>query len=249
MSRSAFSFFVSALLHVTVLGALAWGWTMLPERSMRKGEVSTLIVVMAGAPESAPVEIEQPLDSPSTPEQKPQQISPPKSDLPKNNPQLRRDTPQPPATPSEEDAPPPVMLAERQKLEIAPDATPPPPSVRHVTKQHNQPLEATITIIQPVESGAKVDQQPRKLPRNPKPEYPADARAAGLSGRVVLLVSIAADGSVTDARVLQSSGVASLDRSAQTTVQSRWRFEPARSAGVPVPIEVTLGFNFGFEEP
>lgn len=226
---------------------MAWSWTALPDRYTKEGEVITLLATAPSMAEPQPVDIERPIQPPSTSEQRPQQLEPPKSDLPKNNPQLRRDLPRPPATPSPHDAPPPVLIAERQKQELALESSPPPQPTREPIRK--QMVEAVMAVMQPVESGARVDQAPRKLASNPKPEYPADARAAGLSGRVVLLIHISAQGDVSSASVQKSSGVASLDESALNTVQNRWRFEPARRAGVAVPLEVTIGINFGFEQP
>jgi protein TonB len=238
---------ISGILHLIVLGVMAWSWSVLPDRHMREGEVITLLAMAPSTAEPQPVDVERPIQPPSTSEQRPQQLEPPKSELPKNNPQLRRDIPRPPATPSPHDTPPPVLIAERQKQELALESAPPP---QPTPKPHRQQLvEAVMTVRQPVESGARVDQAPRKLASNPKPEYPAAARAAGQSGRVVLLIKISATGRVSQARVLNSSGVASLDQSALTTVQNRWRFEPARRAGVAVPLEVTIGINFGFDQP
>ena len=230
-----------------VLGAMAWTWSVLPDRQTREGEVITLLAMAPSTAEPQPVDVERPIEPPSTAEQQPQQLEPPKSELPKSNPQLRRDVPRPPATPSPHDAPPQVLIAERQKQELALDSAPPPqPTQKPIRKQV---VEAVMTVMQPVDSGARVDQAPRKLASNPKPEYPAAARAAGQSGRVVLLINISATGEVSRARVLKTSGVASLDQSALTTVLNLWRFEPARRAGVAVPLEVTIGINFGFDQP
>jgi protein TonB len=68
---------------------------------------------------------------------------------------------------------------------------------------------------------------------NPAPQYPPDALKARQTGRVVLRVKIAADGSVVAASIHRSSGVRSLDRAALETVQ-RWRFAPAQSSSLPI---------------
>ena len=60
--------------------------------------------------------------------------------------------------------------------------------------------------------------------RVPKPEYPAIARRWGHEGTVVLEIVIAAEGSVSDARVLKSSGYDELDEAAIDIVLKRWRF-------------------------
>ncbi len=79
---------------------------------------------------------------------------------------------------------------------------------------------------------------------NPKPAYPELARQRGQEGTVVLLVDVGADGTAAAVTVRQSSGFTLLDRAAQIAVQ-RWRFKPARLAGVSVPgrVEVPVAFR------
>lgn len=68
---------------------------------------------------------------------------------------------------------------------------------------------------------------------NPSPQYPSDALRARRTGRVVLRVAIATDGSVTEASVYRSSGVRSLDQAALEAVR-KWRFETRQSASAPL---------------
>jgi protein TonB len=78
------------------------------------------------------------------------------------------------------------------------------------------------------------DEEPSKPEPVFKPEieYTAAARAEGVEGRLVLKLTIAADGSVSDVDVV--SGVEpALDASAIATVR-RWRFKPAMKCGRPV---------------
>jgi protein TonB len=76
-----------------------------------------------------------------------------------------------------------------------------------------------------VEGGAPVPD-----PANVAPEYPAAAKKRGLTGDVVLLVTIEPDGKVSDAVVEASSGHDLLDRAAVTAVR-RWRFVRADHGG------------------
>lgn len=94
-----------------------------------------------------------------------------------------------------------------------------------------------------VQAGAKVDEMPLQLPANPEPPYPNDAWQAGREGRVMLRVMIGATGLVERAGVEKSSGWASFDDSALTTIR-RWRFEPARRAGASVSFEVLIPVRF-----
>jgi protein TonB len=79
--------------------------------------------------------------------------------------------------------------------------------------------------------------------RNPQPEYPREAQRRGLSGRVLLRVDVAADGSVADVDFAQRSGTPELDRAAMRAVR-KWRFVPARRDGKPVASRVNVPIDF-----
>ena len=73
------------------------------------------------------------------------------------------------------------------------------------------------------------------------PAYPAIARAAHVEGVIILEVVIAADGSVTDVRILRS--IPLLDAAATEAVR-QWRFSPTLLNGEPVPIVMTVTVAF-----
>ncbi|HMB58059.1 MAG TPA: TonB family protein [Arenimonas sp.] len=83
--------------------------------------------------------------------------------------------------------------------------------------------------------------------RAPAPPYPPMALRRGITGTVVLLVLVGADGAPLDVSVEQSSGSKLLDEAAQKFVRSHWHFNPALqgsiaiSAYARVPINFTLG--------
>lgn len=79
----------------------------------------------------------------------------------------------------------------------------------------------------------------------PPPEYPVELACAGVGGKTVLKVTIGTEGRVTDVQLLQSSGQAKLDESAQKRVREEWRFNPATRNGQPVAqtIQVPVDFN------
>ncbi len=82
---------------------------------------------------------------------------------------------------------------------------------------------------------------------NPKPPYPLAARRQGLEGTALLSVHVREDGWCTEVRLKQSSGHASLDNAALTTVQ-RWRFVPARRGNTPVDSWVDQPIRFRLEK-
>jgi TonB family protein len=75
-----------------------------------------------------------------------------------------------------------------------------------------------------------------------KPVYPEQARANGVSGSVLLLITIDEEGGVADAEVVSTPdevlSLASLDAS------RRLRFKPATQAGQPVSVQIHYRFSF-----
>lgn len=91
----------------------------------------------------------------------------------------------------------------------------------------------------PVRVGGDI-RPPQKI-FNVPPEYPAVARAAHVSGVVILEAVIGEDGLVRDVRVLRS--IALLDAAAVEAVR-QWRFKPTLLNGEPVPVVMTITVNF-----
>jgi protein TonB len=68
---------------------------------------------------------------------------------------------------------------------------------------------------------------------NPKPEYPPLSRRLREQGLVKLRVHVTVEGRAGEVMLHKSSGYERLDNAALNAVK-RWRFRPARQAGVPV---------------
>ncbi len=85
------------------------------------------------------------------------------------------------------------------------------------------------------------------MARRVLPEYPADARAEGIAGRVLLEVEIAEDGAVASVEVVESSGDRRLDRVAEEAVR-QWAFTPAMLDGVPLRCRVRVPVTFRLRE-
>ncbi len=74
----------------------------------------------------------------------------------------------------------------------------------------------------------------------PRPEYPYEARRQRTTGSGLVVLTIdSSTGSVTDARMTQSTGSPILDNSAVSAL-SRWRFKSGTVTKVQVPITYTL---------
>jgi TonB family protein len=100
----------------------------------------------------------------------------------------------------------------------------------------------------PIASTAKHERvrAPRDVPApkkifDVKPVYPADAKAAGVEGVVLLDITIGEDGGVEDASILKS--IPELDQAAIDAVL-RWKFEPTLDNGTPVEVLLVVSINF-----
>ena len=105
---------------------------------------------------------------------------------------------------------------------VAGGATQPPP-----------PPDGPVRVGGNVRAPSKVRDVPAVLPEN--------ARRAGVQGIVILEITVDAQGSVTDARVLRS--IPLLDQAAIDAVR-QWQYTPTLLNGRPVPIILTVTVPF-----
>ena len=126
---------------------------------------------------------------------------------------------------------------------------PPPPEEPPVVFDEPSPVDvqapppAPPAPPAPVQDiGASVDISSRNM--NP-PNYPPDERRRGIEGRVILVITVDANGDPTNIDVETSSGNRNLDREAVKAAR-RWRFSPAMRNGqrvggrVRVPVDFVL---------
>lgn len=88
----------------------------------------------------------------------------------------------------------------------------------------------------------KVEIKPQPI-NIPVPTYPDMARSAGIEGQSVVEALVGTDGSVSDARILKSSGNSSLDAAAVEAAM-RSKFTPAKQRDKPVRVWVSIPFRF-----
>ena len=81
-----------------------------------------------------------------------------------------------------------------------------------------------------------------KIRFQPQPEYSDDARKARAQGTVELLIVVREDGTVDFQNVTKRLGYG-LDQKAIDAVR-KWRFEPGKKDGKPVPTQVVVEVNF-----
>lgn len=88
----------------------------------------------------------------------------------------------------------------------------------------------------------KVEIKPQPI-NIPVPTYPDMARSAGIEGQSVVEALVGTDGTVSDARILKSSGNSSLDAAAVDAAM-RSKFTPAKQRDKPVRVWVSIPFRF-----
>ena len=153
------------------------------------------------------------------------------------------------------DVPVEDMPAEVHAVEEVPPADPEQPAAdipdvpspaEEVSEQ--QPERQVAETVQPEsdsasqEERAKVVSDPVALNRV-VPVYPRSARRKGHEGGVTVEICVAADGAVTDAEIVESSGHAELDEAALGAARTA-RFAPATVDGVSVSGRIRLTFDF-----
>jgi protein TonB len=116
--------------------------------------------------------------------------------------------------------------------QLPPQTVPPPPP-----PPPPPPQDATADHVYRVGAGVRA---PVKV-KDVRPVYPEEARAAGVSGIVILETHIAKDGTVVDVRVLRS--IPLLDAAALEAVR-QWRFAPTLLNGEPIEVIMTVTVNF-----
>ena len=109
----------------------------------------------------------------------------------------------------------------------------------------SQPSQASATVSSPAANGAP-DVLPSEI-QNPFPAYPPELLARRVQATVVLLLKIAADGTVAEAIVHRSSGYDAMDQAALAVVKS-WKFKPAIKNGKSVETTVRKPFTFVIRE-
>src|SRR5690606_12969634 len=104
---------------------------------------------------------------------------------------------------------------------------------------------AWATQPQQAETKPDLDWYARKV-STPAPAYPEAARAQRISGMVVLLIDIAADGSVAKAEIDRGEPAGVFDDAALAAV-ANWKFQPAMKDGKAVPSRVRVPIEFAMK--
>ncbi|MBO66853.1 MAG: hypothetical protein CL398_00955 [Acidiferrobacteraceae bacterium] len=90
----------------------------------------------------------------------------------------------------------------------------------------------------PDTGNAEIDFKAKQVAGNPKPVYPHTAYKLGIEGRVLIDLSMSAEGAVEKVHIRDSSGFAVLDSAAVRAVK-KWRFYPVLRNGKAIPFSDT----------
>ena len=102
-------------------------------------------------------------------------------------------------------------------------------------------LPAKETVVAKPQLEVPADAMQRRIRHEVLPEYPEDARQAGVQGVVVLDAVVSAEGAVTQVKFV--SGPEALSLAAIDAVRW-WRYEPYLVNGQPAAVETTVAVDF-----
>ena len=140
---------------------------------------------------------------------------------------------QDPELPRREPAAPEPQRSAQADRSVEEDVTPEPAPETAAPKEASSKPRAPAVV------------SPQAVPSDcPPPVYPRLAQRRGWTGTVVLLVDVAADGSVTGVSIESSSGHDILDKAALTAVRG-WRFRPGTLGGRTAALTVRKPIRFG----
>lgn len=149
--------------------------------------------------------------------------------------------PAPAAQPAAPARPPAAPVAETRPAPAPPPAAATAPAAAAATPADTAPAATTAATV----SNAPQVEEARQIV-DVRPAYPPQARQRKVEGWVELELALSATGEVVGVEVVRSEPTRIFDREAVRAAQ-RWRFEPRKENGVPVPTRVrkTLSFRLG----
>jgi len=227
MSRRSIPFWISAFIHLAVIGLASILLIKPVEFAIDAGHASVEVNLVAAAPD--PV-------TPPPPTPEPQELvntQPPKPD----------DVVVPVAPPV-----PPVPTPAPEPPKVI---TPPTPIVPPIKTHHtptvakgdgSAPKPGKDAITASADGGAMVEAKPDYL-SNPPPVYPESSRRDKQEGVVLLEVIVNADGRPDSVSIQASSGHDLLDQAAVTAVH-KWRFRPASMGSMNIKSRVVIPVRF-----
>lgn len=155
----------------------------------------------------------------------------------------------PPVVPVESPSSPPSLAMPKKPATVSPDTpsvpTPPPPSP--VTAPGGSSAKASPQAQASAIGAASSeggDAIPAQVTQKGIPIYPKAALNDGASGHIEVEVSLSPFGSVTDVKVIHSTGHRALDMAFLAAIRTHYQFAPKRVLGVPVASTMRLEHRF-----
>lgn len=253
--RSFLGLVISLLVHGAIVGALLWTWHK-PSESANSapGELSTAIsmemvqgmVMEEPAPEPEKAQPEPEPEKPDVVEDPTKKPEPEKI----KEPEKPKEKPKPVEKPKEKPKDKPKKeVTKPQEKPINRDL---PKGDRNIDSSANANAKATTTSTansnaQAAGSGSDNSEIAayraairREIERHKR--YPARAKMMRKQGKVGISFSVAPDGALVNARIVQSSGDDSLDNAALEAVNNA-KSVGARPSGLPIGLNVPISFT------
>jgi protein TonB len=127
------------------------------------------------------------------------------------------------------------MVAPKPEMVQPQEATVPPPDFQ-VQTDVAPPIQVAVAPTAPASPPVSAAASSINNTHT-TPPYPEQARRAGVQGTVRLHISVTAQGTVSNATVVTSSGNPELDFNAVAWVIAHWKYKPALASGTPVASE------------
>ncbi|HJW41968.1 MAG TPA: energy transducer TonB [Rhizomicrobium sp.] len=144
-----------------------------------------------------------------------------------------------PQTPEHPTPPPPEPPLARPTADKTPTIVPP-----DIPTENDTGTPITVRVAPPTTTTPSDANATGLTGTHTTPPYPDLARKLGQQGTVLLQIVVSAQGNVTSATVVQSSGYPDLDAAAAAWVQAHWRYNPAVQGGVPAPSQTRAAVKF-----
>jgi protein TonB len=142
----------------------------------------------------------------------------------------------PPPPPDLAKPPPPVAIVPEFSVQ-----TEAPPPITTVKQAPPAPPKAVAPPAAPTE--LKPIQRTHSIP-----PYPTISQRLGEQGTSQLQVAISTEGSVTDCKVVKSSGSERLDNAACEYVKGHWRWQPPTQEGKPVAVSTDVSVVWNLKD-
>lgn len=126
-----------------------------------------------------------------------------------------------------------AALTTPTSIPVRPTAPPAPRIPAHLPKAWNKPASPGSKAT-PASAATAGTTTGARASYCPAPPYPTAAQRAGREGTVRLRLTIAENGRVTAAHIVESSGRRDFDEAARTTILRQWKYHPAQATGTAV---------------